>query len=319
MISDSKILVTTDPTFLDEHEEAWRTLLGEAHSVYVDPVWYRVWWAAFGKEKVPQLLYVPGSFYLPMMLEKGTLSMMGNVYSHRHHPAYVETMDGWVESLVQHWESCNEWDSVSLKHVCEDSAWGQSLRKVLTNRPGWTESFGEAEIWAVPDGSWSDHLHAQGRESRKKRRKVRRRLEEHNVRVQVYTTEEDAKAFARIYFRLMVRSWKKPDSSRDFFRKLCRTTAEQGWFRSYVLFMDEEPTAFQLGFLNNGVFSCYKTAYDPKFAGLSPGIAVMDFAFEDAFQQGAHSIDLLTGSGAYKSLWCNRRVQQLEFRFERGH
>ncbi len=306
--------VTYDPDVMGHVEESWRSTLDGKGSVYADPLWYQVWWDAFGKEG--QFLFLEGQgqgdLYLPMVLNYRTLGLAGNLYSHRHGFASSWDDEELVTRLVSFWESGTHWDQVLLKNLPKSLSAVRALETFVKGRNGWSSCLGETEHWAIPEEEWWYHLDKQGRDSRKKRRRVHRRLEEHgNFRFQRYQTVEEAKAFARIYFRVMVRSWKKPDSSRNFFRRLCQRFAEIGWFRSYVLFIDGEPAGFQLGFYRDGVYSCYKTAYDPAFSKLSPGIAVMDYAFDDVFLYGASAVDLLTGEGSYKSIWCNQTVEQV--------
>lgn len=49
-------------------------------------------------------------------------------------------------------------------------------------------------------------------------------------------------------------------------------TARHGWFRSYVLFADQQPIAFQVGHLYNGCYHAQEIGYDPVWAKLQVGI-----------------------------------------------
>ncbi len=250
------------------------------------------------------------------MVYRRTILLVGNIHTHRQGFAIQGDATILWEKVLPFLESYQDWDRIVLHHLRRDDPATLALRECLKPRTRWLELPGERERWAVPkrEHSWEQHLWHQGRESRRKRRRVQNRLEEHgNYRYQSYTTVEDARAFARIYFRIMVRSWKPPEISRDFFRHLCRHSAELEWFRSYVLFMDDEPVSFQLGFLLDNTYFCYKTAYHKEYASYSPGIAVVDYAITDAVRHGATQIDLLTGDDAYKAIWCNQEIQQVGF------
>lgn len=50
------------------------------------------------------------------------------------------------------------------------------------------------------------------------------------------------------------------------------TTAKLGWFRSYVLFVDQKPVAFQVGHLYQDCYYAQEIGYDPDSAKLQVGI-----------------------------------------------
>jgi hypothetical protein len=50
------------------------------------------------------------------------------------------------------------------------------------------------------------------------------------------------------------------------------TTANLGWFRSYVLFVNQQPIAFQVGHLYRGCYHAQEIGYDPDWAKLQAGI-----------------------------------------------
>ncbi|HXV59057.1 MAG TPA: GNAT family N-acetyltransferase [Vicinamibacteria bacterium] len=51
-----------------------------------------------------------------------------------------------------------------------------------------------------------------------------------------------------------------------------RSTAELGWFRSYVLYAGKEPVAFQVGHVYRGTFHAQEIGYDPEWARYHVGI-----------------------------------------------
>jgi CelD/BcsL family acetyltransferase involved in cellulose biosynthesis len=76
---------------------------------------------------------------------------------------------------------------------------------------------------------------------------------------------------------------------------------EEGWFRGYVLYVDEKPRAYWLGFGYRGVFRTGLTGYDPAFAEYNVGTFLLmrmidDLARDDDF----HVIDYGFGDAEYK-------------------
>ena len=61
---------------------------------------------------------------------------------------------------------------------------------------------------------------------------------------------------------------------RDKLERRYRSTANLGWFRSYVLYAGEEPVAFQVGHVYRGNFHAQEIGYDPDWAKYHVGIAL---------------------------------------------
>ena len=59
---------------------------------------------------------------------------------------------------------------------------------------------------------------------------------------------------------------------RAILEKRFTTTANLGWFRSYVLFVNQQPIAFQVGHLYQGCYNAQEIGYDPDWAKLQVGI-----------------------------------------------
>jgi CelD/BcsL family acetyltransferase involved in cellulose biosynthesis len=84
----------------------------------------------------------------------------------------------------------------------------------------------------------------------------------------------------------------------ELHRNLTRLSMERGWFRAYVLTLQDRPVAFWYGSGYRGVFTTATTGYDPAYTDLrigtyvlmkliedlcgDPAVSVLDFGFGDA-------------------------------------
>ena len=76
---------------------------------------------------------------------------------------------------------------------------------------------------------------------------------------------------------------------------------ERGWFRAYVLYVDDEPCAFWMGFGYRGVFRTGLTGYDPAYAEYHVGTFVLMRMLDDlAREDGFHTVDYGFGDAEYK-------------------
>lgn len=90
-------------------------------------------------------------------------------------------------------------------------------------------------------------------------------------------------------------------------KRLC-DAAHHGWFRSYILYCDETPAAFMLGYLYKGKYDCVEIGYDPAWAKFSVGNILHLEVIRDLISPavGARFFDFMYGDSANKARLTNR-------------
>jgi CelD/BcsL family acetyltransferase involved in cellulose biosynthesis len=84
-------------------------------------------------------------------------------------------------------------------------------------------------------------------------------------------------------------------------RSLTELAMDRGWFRGYVLYLDDAPAAFWHGNAYEGVFGIGATGFDPAFADARPGTYLLMRAVEDlAADDSVHTLDFGFGDAEYK-------------------
>jgi CelD/BcsL family acetyltransferase involved in cellulose biosynthesis len=90
--------------------------------------------------------------------------------------------------------------------------------------------------------------------------------------------------------------------------------AQRGWFRGYVLYLDDRPVAFELGELYRGRFHSLAGAYDPEYAHDRVGAYLLMKVFEDlGADVDASVFDFGFGDAAYKAKLSQRRFEEGDF------
>jgi hypothetical protein len=86
-----------------------------------------------------------------------------------------------------------------------------------------------------------------------------------------------------------------------------RHTAERGWLRSYILYCNDAPAAFILGFQYGGCYYYEDVGYDPAFAKWSVGTVLQVKAIEEIFGAPGKPayFDFSTGVGQHKRRFGN--------------
>jgi len=154
--------------------------------------------------------------------------------------------------------------------------------------------------------------------SRNKRRNFKRRTKrlhkDYDVRLALITRENEIERYMKDYY-LLVRQrhhWAPNRAKEAFMKTLCRNLARSGWLRSYMLFLNDVPSATIFGFAYNQKYYAYKAAFNPDFFAVSPGTALYAFAIQNEIEQGIKELDYLIGEYDYKQYWSNE-VREIDY------
>ena len=99
--------------------------------------------------------------------------------------------------------------------------------------------------------------------------------------------------------------WTPSSAKESFIKSSCRTLGRRGWLRSYMLFLNDVPSASLLGFAYNKKYYGYKAAFNPDFFAVCPGTAIFAYIIHNEIEQGIKEFDYLIGEYDYKQYWCN--------------
>jgi CelD/BcsL family acetyltransferase involved in cellulose biosynthesis len=105
-----------------------------------------------------------------------------------------------------------------------------------------------------------------------------------------------------------------------FEREICNVFAQAGMYRSYLLYLDEEPVAGLLGYVVNDKFFASIFMHSPRFQKFSVGNVLLGMAIEDCIANKWTELDLTRGPEPYKFRWNGqqRRNYHLKIFHSRG-
>ena len=122
------------------------------------------------------------------------------------------------------------------------------------------------------------------------------------------------------YEKIYKNSWRNPEPFPNFIRGWVTSSAEKGWLRLGLLYLNEEAVAAQLWFVHGGKASIYKICYDEKFAHLSVGKILTAFLIQHVIDEDkVVEIDYLSGDDSYKSDWMSHRRERWGIRVFNTH
>jgi CelD/BcsL family acetyltransferase involved in cellulose biosynthesis len=89
-------------------------------------------------------------------------------------------------------------------------------------------------------------------------------------------------------------------------RRLLVLAAERGWLRSYILFINNRPVAFDTALQYKNCFYLQNGGYDPAFSEIEPGINLFLGYLAELIDDGnIQCVDFGFGDAQYKRHICN--------------
>lgn len=106
--------------------------------------------------------------------------------------------------------------------------------------------------------------------------------------------------------------------NREFYERLVRVLAPDGYLVFTVLKLDGTPVAFHLGFRSYGDFYWYKPSFEIRLAHVSPGEVMLRELFVMASSEGYAAFDFLRGNEPFKRRFASSNRTNLSFVIRRS-
>jgi CelD/BcsL family acetyltransferase involved in cellulose biosynthesis len=241
-----------------------------------------------------------------------SLELIGNVVS--YHNGLVTSLDprAALDMLVREAE-CLGADVVHLAGIPDNSRIGAYLENNDQRRAFVKHSVsGESSPYLSLEKDWNELLASKPKKFRYKTRKRAESMENHDrLQMRWFDKEEDCLTLLTIIREIEESSWKKEagvsiferDHERRYHELLLPFLSSKNALFSNVLFHDETPIAYNLCCVWDGWVGQMKTSFDTRFAELSPGSLVIDYAIRHSIEIGATEFDFLGDTDPHKLAW----------------
>jgi CelD/BcsL family acetyltransferase involved in cellulose biosynthesis len=201
------------------------------------------------------------------------------------------------------------WEELDLRGLPEDKPWLELLRHAATGAGLPVEITDDKEPVApfLPlPGSWDEYLaNLQGKlrhEIKRKARKLEAELGPYEITESTEETlGEDLDRFVALHRSSEGPKGKFMEPGMEiFFRRLGAAFLPEHVFHLTFLEIAGEKLAGTIGFLFEGVFSLYNSAFDHEQRALSPGMVLVGDDIRVAVEHGCAAFDMLKGDYEYK-------------------
>ncbi len=284
----------------------------EWNSVFILPVWLKVWWQSFGSEAELYLRAVrKGEEVIgiaPLMIRDGTASLLGS----------VDVCD-YLDFIVAPGAEGDFFNTLlddlrkrgiiylDLRALRPDSTVVRNLVVMAQER--------QYDIIRHDDGlsveldlppTWDEYLAILTKKQRHEvRRKLRRLQEAGNVEHCCLEAGQEVREYMETFLTLFSLSQEEKANfmtprMESFFRSMSQAMAEIGLLRFGMIKLDTQPVAMTIGFDYNDSHYLYNSAYDPQFNSLSVGLLCKVLCLKESIEKGRKKWDFLKGGEPYK-------------------
>jgi hypothetical protein len=177
------------------------------------------------------------------------------------------------------------------------------------------------------DGTFEQYMGKFSSKHRKNLQREVRKLREGalgEMRLVRFEAPEEVPGFLDAAFELSKRTYQwalyqRGLSATELIRERAGFAADNGWFRSYLLYCGERTGAFILGFQYRGRFLLHEIGFDPELAKHSVGTVSLLLMIEDLFQFNPPTVLDFESYGKYKeALSTESYLQGKLYLFRRG-
>jgi hypothetical protein len=251
-------------------------------------------------------------------LAKGVLSptsyqSLANYYTCNFAPMFRTGIDEEQAMNVlarRLWRDRGSWDMLQIRPVLRDSSAYDAVLRAFRKVGMVVQPYYCSGNWYLKtDGrSYSEYLETLPSVMRNTIARKRKGLEKLRSRVVVLTDGTGLDEAVNDYERIYNASWKVREAYPQFIRGLVRMTAQKGWLRLGLVYVDDEPVAAQIWIVHRGVAYIYKLAYDERYAKLSAGTVLTATLMQRVIDiDKVEVVDYLTGDDDYKRNWMSHR------------
>jgi CelD/BcsL family acetyltransferase involved in cellulose biosynthesis len=221
-------------------------------------------------------------------------------------PADAEFVAG---ELVRGLAERGGWEELDLRGLLEEGPWLERLRRVADGLGLFAEVADDKEPVApyLPlPGSYEDYLAGLPGKLRHEIKRKARKLESELGHFEIVETTEESLREDLDCFVVLHRSSEGPKGKflqpgmEIFFRRLGAEFLPGHVFHLTFLEVEGVKLAGTIGFLFEGTYSLYNSAFDHEKRALSPGMVLVGEDIRDAIEHGCTAFDMLKGDYEYK-------------------
>lgn len=304
-------------------QSEWYQLLSQSlfGDIFLTWEWLFAWWKAFGDANELWLLTVRENGVLigiaPLMLKTHRklffkLRVLSNIGTPQCDVSgFIATKKELVIEEIHKYlkKHKDKWDIFEMKVLPKSAYEADRLPDIFQKDGGYkTIQKADKHYYLPINSSWENYFKSL---SKNLRRNLKRRLKRAEELGAVNHKWYIGKRLKWDQFLTIFELNKKGSyptlyeskRNRAFHRLLYELMNEKGWIQIEILCIDNEPVAFQYGYIFNNRYQDWRGGYNAKYETLGVGKILMMFSIQKWFKAQIQEVDFLRGTHAYKADW----------------
>lgn len=318
----------------NEIKDVWNNLsaMNESYWPWLCWEWFSLWLKYFSSaiQLLILLVYREGSvvaiapFMLRLEKYKGLikikkLELIGNVHSTIRNVLFGVSDDREkiliLESIFRFIDKERKnWDVVEMERIPEQENNFSNLKTAVEKTGLRYRVYSTDANWYLDNIDYTSaaYFHNQPHRLKKQITYQMKRLEKKNalhihIKSNIVSLENDLD----MYEKLREKSWKAPESGKEFTREFCILAHDKGWLRLGFLFSNDIPIAGHKWIVHKKAAYILSLLYDEDYQKYSPGSILSSKMFGYVIDQDkVAQIDYLTGDEPYKKIWTPERRER---------
>ena len=295
----------------------WTALVHEdpTGTFFQTPAYLKLYWEEFGDELDLSFLFARDDDAAAprgaVALERigTTIRFLGGteVTDYMGPVAAVGDREAVAHGFVELLTSDESWSTAELLGLRDGSPWIDALQEAAGSQgiPASLADYDVAPGLPLP-ASWDAYLEALPSKLRHEvKRKARKLTNDAGEWSLVFSdpdrVDHDLERFFELHRSSQGEKGKFMQPGMEiFFRRLAAAFLPTGEFRLGFIQIGEQWVAGAVGFVFNGTFSLYNSAFDRDWIKLSPGMVLVGELIRAAIEEGCSTFDMLKGDLEYK-------------------
>ena len=209
-----------------------------------------------------------------------------------------------IDLILKYLLKFKEWNLIQLDQINTED----ELYEILLSHSFFRKKLTDIIISQFKESSFEKYLLSLPKKLRKElKRRKKRFLSTYNLRFEKINTMDGYLSKLADIKKIYNARWGIPLSEKYYQR---RNEALEQLFKNdkcvvYILYADNNPVAFKIGFKHKKVFYSWKASFDPAYRKYGPGDLITFYVAEDLINEGYTAMNFMAGGYDYKRKWAS--------------
>jgi len=202
----------------------------------------------------------------------------------------------------------DNWDVLEFNQFSEDSSYKNIITSYFINAGYKIAQKKDRHLYIPLEGEWQSFFQSRSKNLRHDlNRRLKRAGEIGKITYKHFFGQDLSHTHINTVFDINQHGQYpliyQTETERSFFQELLHSMASKGWLDIHLLYFDDIPVAYRVGFIYSNRYEDWRSGFDTNFNDLSFGKLLLMEIIEECFHRKLRELDFLRGEEDYKERW----------------